>query len=457
MGIIGLGVIIAYEYIFSKPIKKEVKNISCRKILGGVLIMGENILTSNLTDKEKLIMDGIDEKKVTIKNIAERIYEFNEIGWEEFKSSKLLMDQFEEDGFIVERGLIGKHPKYGNDIDMPTAFKAVYEGEKGGPTIGVMLEYDALPNGHSCGHNLIASSGYTAAIGLKKLFERIPGKVMAFGTPAEELDGAKPNILAAGYMDEVDLMLVTHPRWGEKWNSEINVKAIVWPTHDNWLTFHGQASHASAAPEKGRSALDAAMLCGMGLEFMREHMVETNRIHYIFSESGTNSNSVPEFTRVKLELRANQSAELNALIKRVDDVIQGAALMTGTTAKYRWDAPWYTQTPLPNLYKLAAEISPALGIDKSKFTFNTPAGGSSDVGSVAYKIPTLQIGFPTRKEGEAELIPHSVEVAEMSGNDYPIEQSILAGKLLALVAYRIGTNPEELKKVKDEFEKNYKE
>lgn len=420
-------------------------------------MINSNVISNSLTDKEKLIMEEIDKREGSIRNVAKKIWEFNEIGWEEFKSSNLLMDQFERDGFTVERGLTGKHPKFGDDMDMPTAFKATFEGEKGGPTIGVMLEYDALPNGHSCGHNLIASSGYTAAIGLKKLFETIPGTIIAFGTPAEELDGAKPNILAAGYMDEVDLMLVTHPRWVQEWNSEINVKAIVWPTHDNWLTFHGKASHASAAPEKGRSALDAAMLCGMGIEFMREHMAETNRIHYVFSQAGTNSNSVPEFTRVKVELRANESAELNALIKRVDDVIEGAALMTGTTAKYRWDAPWYTQTPLPKLYKLAAEMSPALGIDKSKFVFNNPATGSSDVGSIAYKIPTLQIGFPTRKEGQIELVGHSLEVAAISGDDYPIDQSILAGKLLALAAYRLGTNPEELEKIKDEFAQNYKE
>lgn len=416
-----------------------------------------NINVDNLTEEEELIMVAIDQNKKDIYSIAKKIWEYSEVGWEEFKSSTLLMDKFEKQGFIVERGLVGKHPKFDQDMDMPTAFKAIYEGEKGGPTIGVMLEYDALPNGHSCGHNLIASSCYATAIGLKKAFETIPGTIVAYGTPAEELDGGKPNILAAGYMDEVDLMLITHPSFGHEWGSEVKVKAIVWPTHDNWLTFKGKASHASSAPHKGRSALDAAILTGLGIEFLREHMVETNRIHYIFSEAGANSNSVPDLAKVNLELRSNDNAELNSLMKRVDNIIKGAELMTDTTAKYKWDAPWYTETAVPWLYKFAAKTAPVLGVPENEFIFGSSPGASSDVGCIAHKIPTLEISFPILAKREPALVGHSEEVAAITGNKFPIDQSILAGKILALTAYRVGTSPEKLKKVKDEFTENYKE
>ena len=111
------------------------------------------------------------------------------------------MDEFEKMGFTVQRGLVGKHPAFGYDIDMPTAFKAVFKGKEGGPTIGLMLEYDALPNGHACGHNLIASAGFAAAIGLQELFKTIPGDLVVYGTPAEELDGSKHYILAGGFME----------------------------------------------------------------------------------------------------------------------------------------------------------------------------------------------------------------------------------------------------------------
>lgn len=403
---------------------------------------------------EKMIMNAIDNSREKSHMIAKEIWGFNEVGWEEFKSSTLVMDELEKEGFKVQRGLVGKHPKFDYDIDMPTAFKAVFESKEGGLTIGIMVEYDALPNGHACGHNLISSAGFAAAMGLKELFKTRPGRVIVYGTPAEELDGSKHYILAGGHMEEVDLMLICH--YGAKWGSEVTGKAIVWPTHDNWLTFKGKSSHASSAPEKGRSALDAVILTTMGLEFLREHMVETNRIHYIISKGGTAANSVPDLATLNVELRSNDSSELNDLMKRVDNIIKGAELMTDTTALYKWDAPWYCATPVPSLYKAAAEFAPDLGIDGSQFTFGNSPQASSDLGCVAYEIPTVEITFPIVKEDEIVPVGHSKELTAISGNEYPIDQSILAGKLMALTAYRIGTDPDEFKKIKDEFKKNYK-
>lgn len=417
-------------------------------------MMTNNVVSKEMSTDEKLMMAAIDNSRERIHMIAKKIWGFSEVGWEEFKSSTLLMDEFEKEGFEVQRGLVGKHPKFEHDIDMPTAFKAVFEGKKGGPTIGIMLEYDALPNGHACAHNLISSAGFAATIGLKEVFKTIPGTVIVYGTPAEELDGSKHYILAGGHMDEVDLMLIDH--YGSKWGSEVTGKAIVWPTHDNWVTFKGKSSHASASPEKGRSALDAVILTTMGLEFLREHMVETNRIHYIISKGGTAANSVPDLATLNVELRANSSAELDDLMKRVDNVIKGAELMTDTTAIYKWDAAWYCATPVPSLYRAAAKFATDLGIDETQFTFGNLPQASSDLGCVAYEIPTIEITFPIVKEDEILPVGHSEELAAIAGDEYPIDQSILAGKLMALTAYRIGTNPEELKKIKSEFEKNYK-
>ena len=280
---------------------------------------------------------------------------------------------------------------------MPTAFKAVFKGKEGGPTIGLLMEYDALPNGHACGHNLIASAGFAAALGLKEAFREI-GSVIVYGTPAEELEGSKHYILEGGYMDEVDVMLANH--YGGDWGSEVTGKAIVWPTHDNWLTFKGRSAHASSSPEKGRSALDAVLLTSMALEFLREHMLETNRIHYIISKGGTAANSVPDLATLNVELRTNDSAELNSLMKRVDKIIKGAELMTETTAVYKWDAPWYCATPVPTLYHQAAQYAGDLGIDVSRFTFGNLPKASSDLGCVAYKIPTVEITFPIVTYGQ---------------------------------------------------------
>lgn len=407
-----------------------------------------------MTPNEQRMMQVIDENREKVHKIAKKIWEFKEVGWEEFQSSALLENALEKEGFEVQRGLVGKHPKFDQEIDMPTAFKAVYKGKEGGPVIGLMLEYDALPNGHACGHNLIAASGFSAALGLKEAFKDI-GSVIVYGTPAEELEGSKHYIVEAGYMDEVDLMLANH--YGGNWGSEVTGKAIVWPTHDNWLTFKGRTAHASSAPEQGRSALDAVLLTCTALEYLREHMVETNRIHYIISKGGTAANSVPDEATLNVELRTNDSAELNSMMRRVDNIIKGAELMTETTAIYKWDAPWYCATPVPSLYHNAADYAADLGIDSSRFTFGNLPKASSDLGSVAYKLPTVEITFPIVPDGEPFPVGHADETALLTCQDYPIDQCILASKLMALTGLRIAGDPEKLSALKAEFAKNYRE
>lgn len=407
-----------------------------------------------MTPNEQRMMQVIDENREKVHKIAKKIWEFKEVGWEEFQSSALLENALEKEGFEVQRGLVGKHPKFDQEIDMPTAFKAVYKGKEGGPVIGLMLEYDALPNGHACGHNLIAASGFSAALGLKEAFKDI-GSVIVYGTPAEELEGSKHYIVEAGYMDEVDLMLANH--YGGNWGSEVTGKAIVWPTHDNWLTFKGRTAHASSAPEQGRSALDAVLLTCTALEYLREHMVETNRIHYIISKGGTAANSVPDEATLNVELRTNDSAELNSMMRRVDNIIKGAELMTETTAIYKWDAPWYCATPVPSLYYNAADYAADLGIDSSRFTFGNLPKASSDLGSVAYKLPTVEITFPIVPDGEPVPVGHADETALLTCQDYPIDQCILASKLMALTGLRIAGDPEKLSALKAEFAKNYRE
>ena len=407
-----------------------------------------------MTPNEQRMMQVIDENREKVHKIAKKIWEFKEVGWEEFQSSALLENALEKEGFEVQRGQVGKHPKFDQEIDMPTAFKAVYKGKEGGPVIGLMLEYDALPNGHACGHNLIAASGFSAALGLKEAFKDI-GSVIVYGTPAEELEGSKHYIVEAGYMDEVDLMLANH--YGGNWGSEVTGKAIVWPTHDNWLTFKGRTAHASSAPEQGRSALDAVLLTCTALEYLREHMVETNRIHYIISQGGTAANSVPDEATLNVELRTNDSAELNSMMRRVDNIIKGAELMTETTAIYKWDAPWYCATPVPSLYHNAADYAADLGIDSSRFTFGNLPKASSDLGSVAYKLPTVEITFPIVPDGEPVPVGHADETALLTCQDYPIDQCILASKLMALTGLRIAGDPEKLSALKAEFAKNYRE
>ena len=158
-----------------------------------------------------------------------------------------------------------------------------------------------------------------------------------------------------------------------------------------------------------------------------------------------------------MELRTNDSAELNSMMRRVDNIIKGAELMTETTAIYKWDAPWYCATPVHSLYHNAADYAADLGIDSSRFTFGNLPKASSDLGSVAYKLPTVEITFPIVPDGEPVPVGHADETALLTCQDYPIDQCILASKLMALTGLRIAGDPEKLSALKAEFAKNYRE
>lgn len=410
----------------------------------------------SLSAVEKNMISAMEKIKEESFEISKQIWELKEMGMEEFKSSSLLVEAFKKHGFTVQHGVTAKDPLTGLDMELPTAFIATYEGKEGGPTIGITVEYDALPNGHACGHNLISLSGLVAALGIKEALQTTPGKVIVFGTPAEETVGGKIPMLAAGLMKDVDVAFSTHGSGGHQWSTELNAKAMTWAKYETGaLTFKGKSSHASASPEKGRSALDAAMLMGIGLEFLREHMIETDRIHYIFMDGGKAANVVPDSVTVDIYVRADTTPELEELRKRVDNIIKGATLMTDTIAEYTWDAPFLNAVPVPRLWNFVADSAELAGVSKDKFIFNTKAGASTDLGNVGYEMPTANISFPVAEvEPDKEIAGHSDEFRDAAIKEYAMENSFIAGKIIALSAYRLLTNPTELQAIKDEFIKN---
>lgn len=403
---------------------------------------------ASLTDVEKLMVEKIDAKKAELLAISMNIWTLKEPGWKEVESAALLTNKLEQEGFTVQRGLTGKNAD-GTDREMPTAFSATFEGVAGGPTVAMLLEYDALPNGHSCGHNLIAQTGLTAALGLKEALATTPGKIIVYGTPSEEYMGAKPLMVAAGYFDDVDVVFTTHGM--NDWSTEVKYKAM----NGTNVTFEGLASHASAAPWSGRSALDAAMLMGQGFEFMREHMYETDRVHYAILEGGKAANVVPDISVVQLYVRSDDTAQLKKMLLRADEMIKASTMMTETKATYAWGTSLLSATQVPRLYDFAAKSAVALGeVPYSKFKFNTMPAGSSDAGNIAYVVPTVQFAFPLAADKVIAL--HSNEAAEATKSEYAMNNSHLAGKMMAVAAYRVMTNPAELAAIKAEFDKNFK-
>ena len=266
-------------------------------------------------------------------DVSDQIWQFAELGLEEFKSSKLLIKTLNEAGFSVSS----------NVADMPTAFYADYG--KGKPVIGILGEYDALPRlsqkakpfqevliegapGHGCGHNLLGVGSLGAVLAVKDAIDlgNIKGTIRYYGCPAEETFNAKGYMIREGLFDDVDIAMTWHPGNFNMLNlmSSLAINSVVFK-------FHGRTAHAAGDPQNGRSALDAVELMNVGANFMREHMISEARLHYVITHGGDAPNVVPAEAEVHYYVRAPERHQVEELYARLINIAKGATLMTDTT------------------------------------------------------------------------------------------------------------------------------
>lgn len=269
-------------------------------------------------------------------DVSKQLWDLAEIKFEEYESVKLLSGWLEAEGFTIERGV----------ADMPTAYVATFTNGKG-PVIGINSEYDALPglgneltdhlaptgqNGHGCGHNLLGAGCTAAVVAIKNAMVElgIPGTIKSFGCPAEEGGSAKVFMVRDGVYDGVDAMVGWHPA-----NATITSLANCLAVYSIRYKFHGKTAHAGVNPHLGRSALDAALLMDVGVNYLREHIPSTHRIHSIISQGGVAPNIVPDEAEIWYYLRAPQRHEIDELLERVNKIAQGMAMATETTVDIR--------------------------------------------------------------------------------------------------------------------------
>ncbi|GFH42078.1 aminobenzoyl-glutamate utilization protein B [Lactococcus hodotermopsidis] len=295
----------------------------------------------DLTAINKFISDAIDQKQELLESVAKQIYDFAEVRFMEYKSSALLIETLEAEGFTVTRGV--------GELD--TAFIAEFGSGK--PVLGFLGEYDALPNlsqkpgldyqealvvggnGHGCGHNLLGTASLAGALALKDAIEKfnLTGTVRYYGCPAEEGGSGKTFMAREGVFDDVDTALCWHPApdnvvWGV--SSLANLQAE--------YSFKGITAHAGIAPEMGRSALDAVELMNVGANYLREHVSTDVRFHYAMTDSGGTSPGVVQGSaKVMYLIRAPKTQLVNEVYERMNDIARGAALMTGTEVSIRFD------------------------------------------------------------------------------------------------------------------------
>ncbi|HWV24021.1 MAG TPA: amidohydrolase, partial [Thermomicrobiales bacterium] len=278
------------------------------------------------------IFDWLDERQPRFVGISDQIWENPQVALAESFACQLQADDLERDGFTITRDISG----------MPTAFMAEWSQGEGGPKIGFLGEYDALPGlsqknqdiqdpivldgpGHGCGHNLLGTASLAAASVMKAWLQHTgkPGTIRYYGCPAEETCEGKVFMARAGVFDDLDMSLTWHPGstntvWAGSSLAVNNIK----------FRFRGRTAHAAANPETGRSSLDAVELMNVGVNFLREHMPEKARVHYVITNGGGAPNVVPDDCEVWYFIRSPERSQVEELTERVKKIAQGAALMT---------------------------------------------------------------------------------------------------------------------------------
>ncbi len=286
----------------------------------------------SLAKEKKKVIQWLEENTPRFTDMSDQIWEKPEVLWEEFFASRLQAEFLEKEGFSITMDVAG----------MNTAFIA--EWGEGKPIIAMIGEYDALPGlsqkrqatkeaavekgpGHGCGHSMLGTAGVAAAVAVQKWLENsgAPGTVRYYGCPAEEGGGGKVFMARAGLFDDLDSALTYHPGYENTSGKGGNV-AI----QSSRFRFNGVAAHAGGSPHLGRSALDAVELMNVGANYLREHVLDSVRIHYIITDGGQAANIVPETAEVEYILRAEKTDYLEEVVDRLRNIAKGAALMTDT-------------------------------------------------------------------------------------------------------------------------------
>lgn len=385
--------------------------------------------------KEVMFRD-IDGIRNEMTAMADDIFDHPEIGLEEFHAQKVLTDWLEKEGFAVERGVAG----------VETAFKAVYRHGEGGPNIGLLCEYDALPGiGHACGHHMQGPSILAAAKALKDAEIREPYTITVYGTPAEESVSGKIRMIQNGCtFEELDAALMMHGGPA----TQVDVKSLANSKYK--VIFHGVSAHAAIKPEKGRSALDALILAFQGIEFLREHVNSDVKIHYtVVNCGGTPANVVPAYAEASVYVRSYNRAYLDTVCRRFEKVLKGAAMMTETEVEIIEEKKVDNKIPVLTLndlvMKQAEEIhAPQIAPAREKT-------GSTDFGNVMRRVPGTCARIAFVAPGAAA---HSQEYIEAGKTEAAHDAAIYGAKILAGTALELIEDPELLKQAKEEFRKN---
>jgi aminobenzoyl-glutamate utilization protein B len=438
--------------------------------------------SSDIEDDRDALLRKMDERADHFGELSRRIWEFAEVGYKEKQSSDLLKSTLRDAGFQIQENVAG----------IPTAFVASYGAGK--PIIGILGEFDALPGlsqeaglaekkarvagapGHGCGHNLFGVASAFAAITVKDYMtqNKLPGAIRFYGTPAEEGGAGKVYMARAGVFNDCDVILAWHPGDANSASLKSSLANI-----SAKFRFYGLASHAAAAPDKGRSALDATLLMAHAVDMMREHVPPTTRIHYIITNGGAAPNIVPDYSEIYMYARHPSMPILDGVWSRIVKCAEAGALATETRMEMELVSSVYNELPngpLANLVdknlrrvggvKYSAEerafaeklretfsLDGALPLGSQEQTQEMESGvasGSTDVSDVSWIVPTTEFRTATYVPGTPA---HSWQSTACSGYSIGRKGMVVAAKTLALSAVDLLRDAKLIEAARADFNK----
>ncbi|MDU6854713.1 MAG: M20 family metallopeptidase [Zhenhengia sp.] len=366
--------------------------------------------------KEILFNEG-QKIKDRLAEISEYIYHNPELGNQEFKAVEILTSFLEEHHFTVEREF----------LNIKTAFRATFDSKKEGPTIGYLCEYDALPEiGHGCGHNMIGPMSAGAGVLLSKILDEVGGRIIVYGTPAEETDGAKVILAENGVFDELDVAMMAHPA------SETIRSGDTIALYPLQFTYKGKTAHAAASPHEGINALNSVIQLFNGIDALRQHVTPDVRMHGIITSGGVAANIVPDEAVAQFYFRAATKETLEDVVEKVKKIAEGAALMTGATLSMeRYELPYDNLVTNENLSEAFNENLRMLGITEIK---EKKSAGSSDIGNVSHITPTIH---PYIGISDCYITGHSRALADATITPLGHERLLVGTLALAYTGYDV--------------------
>lgn len=381
---------------------------------------------AELDARKTAAANAIDSLSSDLRALSLDIHGHPEVNFQEVYAHRVITE------FLAAHGLKAGDEQYG----LPTAFRASYGS--GRPVIAILCEYDALPEiGHACGHNLIATAGVAAALGVRPALDGLNGTVVLLGTPAEEGGGGKAMMIEHGAFDGVEAAMMVHPAPGSTaWPAIIGVDPVE-------VEFFGRHAHAAMAPHEGVNALDAIIMTFNAISLMRQQMAPDTRVHGVITKGGAKPNIIPDHTAAEFYVRAPNAAIAKDLRAKVEACFQAAALATGCRVEYRWPGPGFmdmrTNGPLADAYTENAE---ALGIVLPQPGRGTMARTllSTDMGNVSYVTPSIHPMFaiPTAAGN------HTPEFARAARTPEAHAAMLDAAKLMAMTTLDLLTQPDLL-------------